>query len=141
MNCETNCTERGTACCNDHQSCEEGSFLIATNSVPITAVAAAQASLASSNLVDSRKADNRRRRNELLAFFDSKGIGYIPSETNFVLFNTRIDGLDLVRQMRKHNIALPPPPLGMPNHVRVTIGSLADMERFKEALQSSMNVA
>lgn len=109
------------------------------NPLPVTAIAAAQASLAVPGLVTLRRDKNRRTRDRLFEFFEKHGFRYVPSETNFFVLDTEQDGINVVREMRKHNIAIAPPPRAWPRHIRVTVGSPRNMERFRNALALIMS--
>ncbi len=67
------------------------------------------------------------------------GLQYVPSEANFVLIHVGGDGRDGVAVynalLRKGVIVRPCKGFGLPNHIRVSIGTEAQIKRFLQALE------
>jgi histidinol-phosphate aminotransferase len=103
--------------------------------LPVTAMAAAVASLKNKDLVRQRCQALANIRKDLFAWLDRKGYSYIPSEANMVLIDTKKPGREASKAMLEHKVAIGRSWPALPNHVRVTIGTAAEMEKFKDAFQ------
>lgn len=69
-------------------------------------------------------------------FFDSLGLPYTPSQTNFVLFDSLRDGsLFFTNAMRKGLLVRPMTGYGLPRHIRLTIGTAEENEKAKEIMK------
>lgn len=78
---------------------------------------------------------NRAVRISFEQFLDQIGWGYFDSETNFLLVRTPISGMEVYHYLVEHGfIVRPGELLGMPNTVRITIGTQADMKKLQESL-------
>jgi histidinol-phosphate aminotransferase len=108
------------------------------NSMPITAVAAAIASLKHTQLVPERKRINTENRQRTFAWLDQHGYSYIPSQTNFFMLDAKRPAKDVIAAMRKQNVFIGRVWPAVPTYVRVTVGTGDEMERFQEALQHVM---
>lgn len=105
------------------------------NLLPATAMAAATASLKSKSLVGQRRHLLAEVRKDLFAWLDRKGYSYIPSEANMVLIDGKRAGRETAQAMLEHKVAIGRSWAALPNHVRVTIGTAAEMEKFKTAFE------
>jgi histidinol-phosphate aminotransferase len=103
--------------------------------VPSTGVVAATASLKNKALVGERRAALAETRKDLLTWLGRKGYSFIPSEANMVLIDSKKPGRETARAMLKHKVAIGRSWPALPNHVRVTIGTAAEMEKFKAAFE------
>jgi histidinol-phosphate aminotransferase len=108
------------------------------NFMPVTAVAAASASLSDAGLVEKRKAINTQVRSETFAWLDRNGYSYIPSQTNFFLLDTRHPGKELIAAMAQQKVIIGRVWPSMPNYSRITVGTGDEMLRFQAALQKAM---
>lgn len=108
------------------------------NFMPVTAIAAASASLNEANLVEKRKSINTQVRAATFAWLDRNGYGYIPSVTNFFLLDTRHPGKELIASMAEQKVIIGRVWPSMPTYSRITIGTGEEMERFQAALQKAM---
>ncbi|MFT6987370.1 MAG: histidinol-phosphate aminotransferase [Psychromonas sp.] len=72
---------------------------------------------------------------DLSAFFTKNGLEYIPSMGNFITVDVQGSG-DLVYQnlLLEGVIVRPVSGYGLPNHLRISIGTTAENQRFKQAL-------
>ncbi|MCH2171138.1 histidinol-phosphate transaminase [Myxococcota bacterium] len=77
--------------------------------------------------------NNRRGLAYLGSEFDSMGIEWWPSDTNFVLARTGADAHD--RLLREGVIVRPMAGFGMPDCIRVSVGTPEENERFAKALR------
>lgn len=104
------------------------------NIMPVVALRAAEAALAeASTLVHERRANNARIGSELCAWLREKNVRYIEPHANFLMIDVRRDVRGFGAAMFKKGVSVgrPFPPLN--NMLRVTLGTDADMARFREA--------
>jgi histidinol-phosphate aminotransferase len=102
--------------------------------LPITGLAAATASLRAKNLVAERRAFNKRVRENVLEFLDSKNIKYIPSISNKFLMEAGRPGAELTKALAEHKVFIGRTWPVYPTMVRVSIGTQEAMDKFKAAL-------
>ncbi len=111
-------------------------------SVSITSAAAARASLQDKDLVPLRKKINADIRTETLEFLTKKGFKIVPgSQGNMFMVDVRRPGQEFQAAMLKENVAIGRTWSAMPNYVRVTVGTKAEMEKFQTAFVKCMDVA
>jgi histidinol-phosphate aminotransferase len=108
------------------------------NFMPVTAVAAASASLSDPKLLGERKRINAQVRAATFAWLDSKGYSYIPSQANFFLLDTKHPAKEVIAAMAQQNVIIGRVWPAMPNYSRVTVGTGDEMLRFQAALQRTM---
>jgi len=111
------------------------------NAMPITALAAASASLKDTQLVPERKLINARVRGEVFAWLDRNGYSYIQSEANFFMLDTKRPAKPAIDAMAKQNVYVGRIWPSMPTYTRVTIGTGAEMQEFQTAWQKVMTGA
>src|SRR5262245_41944464 len=104
-----------------------------TGAMPATAMAAAHAALGESDVIAARKRANEERRTDLMRFFDAHGFRYTPSVANHLMVDTRMPTVEVIDGLKRRNVYIGRPWPVWPTHVRVSIGSTPDMERFKTA--------
>ena len=114
---------------------EKMRVLAGLNPLPVTGMVAAIASLKNKALVGQRRDALAGIRKDLFAWLDRKGIAYIPSEANMVMIDTKRPGKDVAKAMLEQKVAIGRAWASMPTHVRVTIGTAAEMEKFKAAFE------
>ncbi len=108
------------------------------NFMPVTAVAAATASLNDENLVADRKRINAQVRAATFQWLDSNGYSYIPSAANFFLLDTRHGAKEVIAAMAKQGVVIGRSWPVMPNYARVTIGTGEEMAQFQDAWSKVM---
>jgi len=108
------------------------------NFMPVTAVAAATASLKDSQLVPERRRINASIRQRTFEWLDRNGYSYIPSESNCFMLDTKRSGKDVREAMVKEGVMIGRVWPVMPSYVRITVGTQDDMERFQVAFQKVM---
>jgi len=108
------------------------------NFMPITAMAAASASLKDSGLVPERKRINATVRHETFQWLDRNGYSYIPSESNCFLLDTKRPGKEVIDAMAKQKVFIGRVWPVMPTCVRITVGTHEEMEQFQAAFQKAM---
>lgn len=111
------------------------------SAMPITALAAATASLKHEHLVSERKLLNTAIRQKTFDWLASKGYAYVPSETNFFMVDTKRPAKEVIDAMAKRNVYIGRVWPVWPTHVRVTVGTQPEMDAFHEAFQAVMTNA
>jgi len=111
--------------------------------MPITGLACATASMKVKNLVAERKAINKGIRENTFAFLEKKGVKYIPSETNFFMMEVNRPGREFAAAMAAEKVFIGRVWDAWPTKVRVTVGTQAEMDKFKAAFDkiSAMKTA
>ncbi len=104
-----------------------------SGAMPATAMAAAAVMLADKDVVRERKTFATAIREDLCSFFDAKGLEYAPSESFKVMVDTRKPVKQVIAGMKKHQVYVGRPWPEWPTHLRVSLGSEADMAAFKKA--------
>ena len=104
-----------------------------TGAMPVTAMAAAHAMLLEPDLVPARKRRNAARRAGLMRFFDEHGFTYTASVSNKLMVDARMPTQQVIDGLKQRNVYVGRPWPVWPTHVRVSIGSDADLARFKTA--------
>jgi histidinol-phosphate aminotransferase len=108
------------------------------NFMPVTAVAAATASLKDSQLVTERRKINATIRQQTFQWFDRSGYAYIPSEANHFMVDTKRPGKEVREAVAKENVMIGRVWPVMPTWVRVTVGTQEEMLKFQAAFQKVM---
>lgn len=82
---------------------------------------------------------NKEGMQQVTAALKTMNIDFIPSVGNFITIHTRQDGRDIYQKLlHKGVIVRPLAAYDMPNHIRVTIGTRDQNERFLLALEDLM---
>jgi histidinol-phosphate aminotransferase len=92
----------------------------------------AVAALADRKHVEKSIAINNEGKQFLYHSFQRLGVTYIPTETNFILFETAQDGKELYTALLKQGVIIRPM---SGNRLRVTIGLPEENKRFVEELE------
>jgi histidinol-phosphate aminotransferase len=106
--------------------------------VPITGMAAATASLQVKDLVPKRRKINKDIRDNVFEFLDAKNFTFTKSQANHFMIDVRRPGADVVAALAKENVIIGRTWPAWPNHVRVSIGTQAEMDKFKTAFAKVM---
>ncbi|MGW0532199.1 aminotransferase class I/II-fold pyridoxal phosphate-dependent enzyme [Streptomyces sp. NPDC003032] len=103
---------------------------------------AAAAALEHPEHVELHRRRNAETRELLYEALESAGVGYIRSQTNFVLVEAPGGGAELAARLAtEHGIATRDLELfGLPGHLRVTVGTPEHVERFSRALAATLPV-
>lgn len=109
------------------------------SAMPVTAVAAAIASLKSSTLVPERKGINSAIRESTFAWLSKKGYSFVPSESNCFMLDAKRPSKEVIAAMKAQNVFIGRPWPVWPTHVRITVGTQMEMERFQEAFDRVMS--
>lgn len=96
-------------------------------------------------LADSIALNNAGMK-DLCAFFDANKLAYIPSMGNFITVNVsrandEKTGDEVYQQLLLEGVIVRPiTGYGLPNHLRISIGTEAENQRFKQALTKVLNL-
>jgi histidinol-phosphate aminotransferase len=104
---------------------------------PVTSVTAAMAALKSKTVVPERRKINTENRESTIAFLEKKGFKVIPSVSNKFMVDTRKPTRDAIATLRKENVYVGRPWPALPTHIRVTVGTKEEMEKFQAAFAKS----
>ena len=108
------------------------------NPMPVTAVAAASASLKDTQLVAERKRINAEIRDETFQWLDRNGYSYIPSVSNCFMLDTKRPAKEVIAAMAQQNVFIGRIWPLMPTYTRITVGTREEMNQFQVALQKVM---
>ena len=104
--------------------------------VGVPALAAAEAALEDGAFLERSRRLNREGLARLAAAFDAMGLSHIPSTGNFITFALDRDGLEVYEALlRRGVIVRPVANYDLPRHLRVTVGTAEENERFLRALR------
>ena len=109
------------------------------NSLPITALAAAKASLLDPDLVPTRKKIIADTRVETLAWLKSEGYATTPSESNCFMLDVRRPGKEVQAALAGKEMFVGRIWPAWPNSLRITVGTPAEMMAFRKAFTEVMN--
>jgi len=99
-------------------------------------VAAALASLEDKEFVEKNRKLNAGTRQFVEQQVNKMGLGYIPSQANFLMIDLKRDMGPVVGALRTRNIFAGRPFHPLRQHLRVTMGTMEEMQRFVEELRA-----
>jgi len=102
----------------------------AWDSMNVMALVAARASLADSGFVAEGRRRNNATRAHVVEALGAMGYKVIPSEANFIMIDTRREVRPLIAGMKSEGVHVGRLFPALPNHLRVTIGTPEEMQRF-----------
>jgi histidinol-phosphate aminotransferase len=108
------------------------------SAMPITAVAAATASLKDPGLVPERRHINTTIREATFQWLSEKGYSYVPSQSNCFMLDGKRPAKEMIAAMAAQNVFIGRPWPVWPTHVRITVGTQSEMERFQVAFDHVM---
>jgi histidinol-phosphate aminotransferase len=100
--------------------------------MPVTASAAAIASMKDTQLVAERKKINTAIRSSVFSWFDSKGYSYMPSQSNCFMVDMKKPAKQVIEAFAAENVFVGRVWPSVPTHIRVTVGTAPEMDRFLE---------
>src|SRR5258708_29098098 len=106
--------------------------------MPITAVVAGTCSLKSKSLVAERKKINADVRNDVFSWLAANKYSFVPAQSNCWMVDVKRAGRQFIDAMEKKNVYIGRVWPAWPTHVRVTVGTPAEMEIFKKAFKEVM---
>lgn len=101
--------------------------------MPITGMIGANTSLKVKNLVPERRKIIGDVRNDVFAFMDKNNFKYVPSVSNKFMADTGRPANDVIMALRMEKVYIGRSWPVWPNHVRVSIGTQDEMNKFKAA--------
>lgn len=111
------------------------------NAMPITGSAAANVSLLDTELVPTRKKIIADTRNDTFEFLKVNNYKFIPSQSNCFMIDTGRNGQQVIAAMREKNVYIGRTWPIWPNAVRVSVGTPAEMAKFKTTFKEVMDAA
>ena len=105
---------------------------------PMTGMIGATASLKVKNLVPERRKIIADIRHDTLEWLDKKGYKFTPSQTNCFMVDVKRPGQDVFDAMLAEKVVIGRVWKSWPNHVRVSVGTREEMEKFKAAFAKVM---
>jgi histidinol-phosphate aminotransferase len=99
------------------------------------ALAAARAALEDEAYLQRSVATNRSELRRLERAFDERGLRYVPSAGNFVLLDLGVDAQPVFEALLRAGVIVRPVAnYGLPQHLRISVGTPQENTRFLEAL-------
>jgi histidinol-phosphate aminotransferase len=111
------------------------------SAMPITAVAAATASLKDPRLVSDRKHINTTIRQATFDWLSKNNYSFVPSQSNCFMLDAKRPAKEVIAAMAAQNVFIGRPWPVWPTHVRITVGTQSEMGRFQEAFERVMSGA
>jgi histidinol-phosphate/aromatic aminotransferase/cobyric acid decarboxylase-like protein len=105
---------------------------------PTTSMAGAIASLGVKDLVAKRRKITKDTREDVFAFLDKNKFSYVPSVSNKFMLDVKRPGKEITAALRKENVYIGRSWPAWPTHVRVSIGTQEEMNKFKTAFLKVM---
>jgi len=91
-------------------------------------------------LIDSINLNNAGMK-DLCAFFKANKLDYIPSMGNFITVNVKQSGDEVYQKLLLEGVIVRPiTGYGLPQHLRISIGTEMENKRFKDALTRVLNL-
>ncbi len=106
--------------------------------LPITGMVAASASLLQPNLVPERRKIMGDVREDTLAFLDKHKFRFVPSISNCFMVDTGRPGEQIILALRTEKVYIGRVWPAWPTHLRVTVGTQDEMNKFKSAFLKVM---
>ncbi len=106
------------------------------DSVNCMALAAATASLDDPEQVPAGQHRNKETRDFTVAQLETMGFKSIPSQANFIMFDTKRPVVPLIAALKQRNVQVGRLFPALPNHMRLTIGKRSEMEAFLSAFRA-----
>jgi histidinol-phosphate/aromatic aminotransferase/cobyric acid decarboxylase-like protein len=110
-----------------------------SGALPITGMAGATASLKAPDLVPTRRKIIADVRNDVFAFMDKNGYKYIPSVSNKFMVDVGRPSAEFTAALQKEKVYIANRWPVWPTHVRVSIGTQEEMDKFKIAFRKVMS--
>jgi histidinol-phosphate aminotransferase len=111
---------------------------LSAGALPITGMVAATASLKNKTVVPERRKLMAAVRNDVFSFMEKHRFSYVPSVSNKFMVDVKRPGGQIREALVKEKIYIGRTWPSWPNHVRVTIGTQEEMNKFKAAFLKVM---
>lgn len=105
--------------------------------LPITALAAAKASLLDPDLVQTRRKQMAEVREDTIAWLKSGGWSVTPSVSNCFMVDVRRPGKEVIAALASQKIFVGRLWASWPTHVRVSVGTKDEMAAFRTAFKQA----
>ena len=102
------------------------------------AMVAAVAALKDEDFIEQSRVVNKAGMKQLEAGFEALGLDYVPSRANFILVDVQADPAQTFNALLKEGVIVRP--VGIANHLRVSIGTEAENAKFLTALAKVLNL-
>jgi histidinol-phosphate aminotransferase len=110
--------------------------------VSIATAVACTASLQDAALIPARRKINTDIRENVLEWMDKNGYAYMKgSQANFFQADVKRPGPEFAKLMQQDHVYVGRTWKAMPNYIRVTIGTQAEMEKFKVSFKKAYETA
>ncbi len=106
--------------------------------LPVTGMIGASTSLKVKNLVPERRKIIKDVREDVLSFLDKHKFQYVPSVSNKFMVDVKRPGGEIIAALRDEKIYIGRVWPSWPTHVRVSIGTQDEMNKFKTAFLKVM---
>jgi histidinol-phosphate/aromatic aminotransferase/cobyric acid decarboxylase-like protein len=106
--------------------------------LPATGMAGATASLKVKTLVPERRKIIKSVRDDVFEFLDSHKFSFVPSVSNKFMVDVKRPGAQVIDAMRTEKVYIGRVWQSWPTHVRVSIGTKEEMDKFKTAFLKVM---
>lgn len=104
--------------------------------VSIAAQKAAVEAILDKEYLETSVRHNKESRDYTCRMLDEMGLYYVKTQTNFVMLDTGKDCMEVFTELMKRGyIVRPCKPFGLPSFIRLTFGTLAQMEGFFKAFK------
>lgn len=104
-----------------------------TGFLPVTGMVGAIASLEAKGVVEERREYVRKVREDLMTWLRANNVGFVPSASNKIMIRTAKPGREVTAAMAARKVIIGRSWPSWPDHVRVTLGTPEEMEKFKAA--------
>jgi histidinol-phosphate/aromatic aminotransferase/cobyric acid decarboxylase-like protein len=106
--------------------------------LPITGMAAASASLEAKYVVPERRKIIGDVREDTFSFLEKHNISYVKSMSNCFMVDTKRDPRQVIRAMADEKVYIGRVWPSWPSHVRISVGTQEEMNKFKAAFLKVM---
>jgi histidinol-phosphate aminotransferase len=107
--------------------------------MPITGMAAASASLQVKNLIPERRKIIAGVREDVFEFLEKKNFSYVKSVSNCFMIDVKRNPQEVISGLRAEKVYIGRTWPAWPTHVRVSVGSQDEMDKFKTAFLKVMS--
>ncbi|SDS43019.1 histidinol-phosphate aminotransferase [Polaribacter sp. KT25b] len=97
-------------------------------------IAAATTSLENTDFLDMCKTKIANARNYTMSYLKENKYSYLPSETNFIIFEIPMEGKEFLKEIYSKNVAVRAFKFWDKNWCRVSIGTMDEMKTFTNAI-------
>src|SRR5882724_4699129 len=105
------------------------------DSLSILTLAAAYASLKDQSQVDNSRRLNSEAKKYVYTELDKMGYRFIPSSANFLMIDIHKPVKPVIQSMRDNKVDVGRVFPALPTHLRVSVGTMAEMEAFMKAFR------